>query len=47
MIAALVSLGGFVVAQTTEHDWLGFFAVALAGRISYIGCVVVWYRSRL
>jgi hypothetical protein len=45
-IAAVVSIGGFAVAQATGHDWSGFFIVALAAGISYVGGVI-WYRWRL
>ena len=46
LVAAVVSLGGFVLAEVTGHDWSGFAIVAGAIGIAYIGGVI-WYRWRL
>ena len=46
LIGALVSLGGFVLAEASGRDWSGFGIVAGAIGIAYIGGVV-WYRWRL
>ena len=46
LIAAVVSLGGFVAAEMSGHDWSGFAIVAGAIGISYIGGVI-FYRWRL
>jgi hypothetical protein len=46
LIAALVALGGLVVAESTGHDASGFGIVAGAVGVAYIGGVI-WYRWRL
>jgi hypothetical protein len=46
LIAAVVSLGGFVAAEVTGHDWSAFAIVAGVIGVSYIGGVI-WYRWRL
>ncbi len=46
LIAALVSLAGFAVAEVTGHDWSGFAIVAGVIGISYVGGVI-FYRWRL
>jgi hypothetical protein len=46
LIAAVVSLGGFVAAEVTGHDWSAFAIVAGVIGVSYIGGVI-WYRWRI
>ena len=46
LIAAVVSLSGFVAAEVTGHDGSGFAIVAGVIGVSYIGGVI-WYRWRL
>ena len=46
LIAAVVSLGGFVAAEVSGRDWSGFAIVAGVIGISYIGGVI-FYRWRL
>ena len=46
LVGAVVSLGGFVIAEASGHDWSGFAIVAGTVGIAYIGGVI-WFRSRL
>jgi hypothetical protein len=46
LVAALVSLGGFVAAEVTAHDGSGFGILAAVIGVAYIGGVI-WYRWRL
>lgn len=46
LVAAVVSLGGLVLAEVTGHDGFGFVIVAGAVGIAYIGGIL-WYRWRL